>query len=119
LNHGRWIGFILAIVVGLAAGLVYGWVIEPAGVSNTTLDSLRSDYKADYVLMVAETYNATANLEQALQDLEQISPGEPLKAVQSALVTAQALGYLDSDLQMMAQLETALKSVNPAVGVTP
>lgn len=119
MNRGRWIGFILAIILGLAAGLVYGWVLRPAGVSNTTLDSLRHDYKADYVLMVAETYNASADLSQAKQDLNQIDPGEPLRAVQAALVSAQALGYPNSDLQMMAQLELALKTANPAAAVTP
>lgn len=119
MNRGRWIGFILAIVAGLAAGLVYGWVIRPAGVSNTTLDSLRYDYKADYVLMVAETYNTSANLDQAKQDLDQIETGDPLKAVQAALVTAQSLGYPHSDLQMMAQLELALKAASPPAAVTP
>lgn len=116
MNRGRWTGFILTILLGLACGLFYGWVIQPAGVNNTSLDSLRSDYKADYVLMVAETYNSSANLDQAKQDLEKISPGAPLQAVQSGLITAQALGYATSDLELIAQLETALKSIAPAAG---
>ncbi|MRR31106.1 hypothetical protein EG834_12465 [bacterium] len=119
MSRGRWFGFIAAVLVGLTAGLIYGWVIRPSSVSNTSLASLRDDYKADYVLMVAETYNASGDLSQASQDLDQILPGKPLIAVQSAIITAQQLGYAVTDLRLMAQLETGLKASNPTAGVTP
>lgn len=119
MSRGRWFGFIAAMLVGLTAGLVYGWVIRPSSVSNTTLASMREDYKADYVLMVAETYNASGDLSQATRDLEQILPGKPLLAVQSAIITAQQLGYAMTDLRIMAQLETDLTSALPAAGATP
>ena len=119
LNRKRWLGFILIMFLGTAAGLVYGWVLHPARVNNTTLDSLRSDYKADYVLMVAETYQSSADLDQAKQDLDAIQPGEPYQAVQQALVTAQSLGYPISDLQVIALLESALKSSAIGQAATP
>ena len=119
MSRGRWFGFIAAMLVGLTAGLVYGWVIRPASVNNTTLASMREDYKTDYVLMVAETYNASGDLSQASQDLDQILPGKPLIAVQSAIITAQQLGYATADLRLMAQLETGLKASIPAAGATP
>ena len=119
MNRKRWFGFIAIILIGLAAGLVYGWVIHPAQVGNTTLDTLRSDYKADYVLMVSETYLASADLDQAKKDLEAIDPANPLRAVQTGLITAQSLGYPTDDLQMMAQLEAALSAASPATQVTP
>ena len=49
----RWFLFFLSIALGLAAGLYYGWVINPVEYVNTTPDTLRVDYQADYVLMVA------------------------------------------------------------------
>jgi len=119
LSRGRWFGFIAAILVGLTAGLVYGWVFHPAPVSNTTLDSLRDDYKADYVLMVAETYFTSGDLEQAQADLDTIRPGEPLIAVQSAILTAHQLGYAPPDMQLMAELEKALKSAVQPAGANP
>ena len=119
MSRGRWLGFIAAILVGLTAGLVYGWVLRPAPVSNTTLASLRDDYKADYVLMVAETYQTSGNLEQARDDLEYIRPGEPLIAVQSALLTGQQLGYANPEMQLIAQLEMALKGDSAGAGATP
>jgi hypothetical protein len=47
----RWLTFLLAIAIGAAAGLYYGWVINPIRYIDAAPDSLRSDYKADYVLM--------------------------------------------------------------------
>ena len=119
MNRGRSFGFIAAILVGLTAGLVYGWVLHPAPVGNTTLASLRDDYKADYVLMVAETYHTSGDLAQARDDLDYIRPGEALIAVQSALLTGQQLGYPASEMQLIAQLETALKDASTGEGATP
>ncbi len=119
MSRGRWIGFIAAILLGLTAGLIYGWVVNPAPVSNTTLASMRGDYKADYVLMVAETYHTSGDLAQARADLDYILPDEPLIAVQSAVITAQQLAYPTNDMQMLAQLEMALKAGAQSAGGTP
>lgn len=107
------------MILGVVAGLVYGWVFQPARIANTTLDSLRADYKADYVLMVAENYQAFRDFSSAREDLEKISPGNPLEGVQSALIKAQQLGYSMSDLALIADLETALKSGTAGQGATP
>jgi hypothetical protein len=52
----RWIGFIIAILVGVALGLGYGWIVSPVHYVDTSPDTLRVDYRTDYVLMVAEAY---------------------------------------------------------------
>ena len=46
----RWTLFLLVIILGLALGLVYGWVINPVSFQDTTLNNLRIDYKTDYTL---------------------------------------------------------------------
>ena len=61
----RWILFLITVALGLGAGLFYGWKINPGEYINTTPGSLRDDYKADYVLMVAEAYQAEADLNAA------------------------------------------------------
>lgn len=101
----RMIGFILAIFLGALAGLLYGWLIHPLAASNTDLNSLRSDYKTDYVLMVARAYPATQDNSGALEKLKALDSGNPLGAVQSALLMAQQLGYSDADLRALAGLE--------------
>lgn len=111
-NPRRTIGFILAIIAGMAAGLIYGWLIEPADAANTSLASLRGDYKADYVLMVAENYAVQGDAVNAIYQLKSIDPADPLFAVQDALATAQNLGYSNTELQLMAELEKALTRFN-------
>ncbi len=117
-NPRRIIGFILAIILGLAAGLIYGWILEPADAANTSLDSLRGDYKADYVLMVAENYAAKGDAVEAIYQLKSIDSSDPLGAVQDGLTTAQNLGYSNSELQMITELEKALTMFN-IEGVNP
>jgi hypothetical protein len=108
LKNRKLIGFILAIVLGLAAGLFFGWLVNPGQVRNTSLSSLRSDYQADYVLMVAEAYPQQADLAEAIVLLQQLDKKDPLAVVQRALVTAQQLGYSQADLQSIANLEKRL-----------
>ncbi|MBU4352946.1 MAG: hypothetical protein KJ939_07765 [Nanoarchaeota archaeon] len=43
----RWHKFLIMIALGLAAGLVYGWVIRPVEYTNTKTDTLRADYRRD------------------------------------------------------------------------
>jgi len=111
MHKNRLVGFIIAIVVGIAAGLIYGWVINPAGVKNTSLESLRDDYKADYVLMVAESYASDSNLPGAVERLEALSNSDAITAVQQALITAQQMGYSNIELQYMAVLEKAIAAM--------
>ncbi len=52
----RWTKFLIAVILGAAAGLFYGWVVNPVEYVDIAPESLRVDYKTDYVLMVAESY---------------------------------------------------------------
>lgn len=101
------IGFLLAIVLGLAAGIFYGWLINPVPARNTTITSLRADFQTDYVLMVAEAYPGDADMAAASALLQQVNE-DPLQAVQSAVVTAQQLGYSEQDIQSLRGLQTRL-----------
>ena len=57
----RWILFIIAILAGAGLGLLYGWVINPVDYVDTAPDTLRIDYKTDFVLMVAEAYQGESD----------------------------------------------------------
>lgn len=109
MRRGRLIGFILAILLGVTGGLVYGWLYYPARVSSSAPQSLRADYKADYVLMVAELYAVEGNLEDAVDLLDEIRPADPIGAVQRGLLTAQEMGYADWEMRLIADLEIALQ----------
>lgn len=110
MKQRRIIGFFLAILLGAIGGLLYGWMVRPPDVKNSTLNSLRNDYQADYVLMVAKAYPEPGDLAVAIDQLKQLNSTNPLRAVQQALLTAQQLGYSDSDLRALAALEMRITS---------
>lgn len=118
MKRSRLVGFFIAIAAGIAAGLIYGWVISPAGVANTTLDSLRDDYKADYVLMAAENYASDGNLAKAIETLDSVTTSDALTVVREGLITAQQMGYSTSEMQFIAELEKAI-TASMMKGTTP
>lgn len=108
--------FFVSIVVGIVAGLYLAWAVLPAPYENASLHSLRSDYRADYVLMVAETFQSDGNLVDAIQRLEQYGGEPPKNLVQTAISTARDLGYSAHDLEIMLQLSTAIQKVGGGDG---
>ena len=46
-----------ALAVGIGMGLAYGWLVDPVDFFDLSPDTLRADYKTDYVLMTAEAYH--------------------------------------------------------------
>ncbi len=111
----RWIGFVFAILIGAAAGLLYGWVINPVQYVDTTPDSLRVDYRTDYVLMVAEAFQGDGDVGLAVRRLALLG-GEPSeKIVQDAILSGTKLGYEKADLDRLRALGRALQAWNPVL----
>lgn len=106
---GRWLRFLLAIAVGFGAGLLYGWRVNPVGYSETALNTLRIDYRTDYVLMVAEAYQAEQDIELALHRLALLQPASPQQAVSEAINFAESYGYAELDLLQMHALADELR----------
>lgn len=109
MKNSRLLGFVIFIILGIGIGLIYGWLISPGDVKNTTLSSLRADYKADYALMVSEVFASDPDIEDAISLLEEISPKDPLAAVQNALLVGQQFGYSENEMRSLANLEIALR----------
>ena len=111
----RWFLFFIAIALGVAAGLYYGWVVSPVEYTDTAPDSLRIDYKSDYVLMVAEAYQAENDLAQAAQRLAFLGASSPTETVAEAIqfATTSRLPYSEVDLALMRQLAQDLQNWKP------
>lgn len=109
----RYLLFLLVIAIGVALGLFYGWVVSPVLLVDTAPNSLREDYRADFVLMVAEVYASEGDLERAARRLAQLG-GHPLEAVQAASVFAVQIGYDPRDLLLLRDLAEALRAWDPA-----
>lgn len=109
----RWVRFIIAIAVGIGLGLLYGWVVNPIEYVDTAPDTLRIDYKGDYVLMVAESYHSDGDLDQAVRRLALLGDTPAVDLVFEAMVFAERAGYTDVDMELMQSLLTALHAYPP------
>ncbi len=115
----RWLRFIVAIAVGVGLGLAYGWLINPVEYVDTSPATLRQDYKADFVLMVAEGYHLDGDLDAARQNLALLGD-DPQTVVAQALQYATEIGYTPPDLYLMRDLLMALRqAAPPPVEATP
>ncbi len=104
----RLIWFLIMIAIGAAGGMTYGWVLNPVQYVDTAPHSLRADYKADYVLMVAEIYASDHDLPAAERRLALLGSRPAQQMVSEAILTAQQIGYAAEDLEVMGQLMQAL-----------
>jgi hypothetical protein len=112
----RWIRFAVAIVIGAALGLAYGWIISPVKYVDTSPDTLRIDFKTDYVLMVAEAYSVDGDLQMAVRRLALLGAPAPASVVLQAIGFAQEQGYSQDDIQRMQAVWNALQAVSPPTG---
>jgi hypothetical protein len=108
----RWILFFLTIAAGAAAALYYGWVVNPVQYMDSYPSSLRADYKADYVLMVAEAYQAEGDLSLAMRRLAVLGDAAPEESASKALLFAISVNppYSQHDLALMQKLMNDLQS---------
>lgn len=99
--------FFLIILMGIGAGLLYGWFIMPAKPSSLEITDLRMDYKTDYILMVAEIYQTDVDLQAAESRL--ISLGKDWQTlIGESIKFAENIGYSQNDLDKMLNLSDAI-----------
>ena len=113
MRTGRIIGFIIAILIGVAGGMYLGWRFYPAEITDTEFYELRADYKTDFVLMVAEGYAVDGDLAQAIGLLDRLEPGDPLSAVNQAVASAEKLGYSDWETTFIVELQKGMEEQLP------
>lgn len=110
MKSNRWLFIIIAWIAGIALGLAYGWVIDPVEFFDLTPDTLRADYKADYVLMVAEAYRFNPDPALAARQLAIFGSQSPSAIALQGLEYARANGFDDSDIALIQELVTALQA---------
>jgi hypothetical protein len=105
----RWLFILIALIAGIGIGLTYGWIIDPVDYFDLTPDTLRIDYKTDYVLMVAEIYHTEQDPGLAARRLA-IFGSSPSAIASQGLDYARTNGFADSDIALIQELVTALQA---------
>ena len=118
----RYYAFGATILIGLLVAVYYGWVVRPVSVRNADPTLLREDFRADYVLMVAEAYAADHEIERAIGALGFLSKEReeynPLIFVNDAMEFGVDAGYSVADLKLLQTLEAGLKTFDPGFAAT-
>lgn len=108
MNRARTVLTLLGLILGLASGLVYSWVLNPVEYTDTAPASLRQDFKEDYLSLIASAYMATGDLNRTRARLALLgvsaSPEELSRLAQSRL----AAGRPESEARALAQLAAVL-----------
>ncbi len=114
----RWIFLVLGFGIGLAGGLYYAWLLSPVEYVDTAPDSLRADFRADYLGLIASAYASSGDLVRARTRLalfpELNASAELAELAQQRL----ADGFAETEASALAQLASAL-SAGPSRTPTP
>lgn len=108
-----------SLALGIALGLVYGWVIEPVEFTDVTPDLLREDYRVDYVLMTAEAYQNDFDSEAAARRLAMLGSDPPETYAASAIEYASLNGFTEDETNALQALLTAMQTHQPNADQTP
>jgi hypothetical protein len=115
-ESSRWVFIALALLTGIALGLAYGWFVDPVDYFDLTPETLRNDYKADYVLMVAEAYQADKDAGLAARRLAIFGSQSPSSIAAGGLKYARSSGFPNADIVLMQELVTAMQAWS---GISP
>ena len=114
-RRGYW--YLLAgLLIGLALGLLYSWVISPIRYVDTAPVSLRADFKDQYRAMIASAYLATGDLGRAQARLALLGDPDPIQALTLQAQRDLADGSPGESAHALAVLAAALKqppTLNP------
>lgn len=103
------------LVLGIAAGLLAGWVVWPVEYSNVTPDMLADRYQFDYVTMVAAAYAADGDLELTRGRFDRLGSAGP-----AALLAVLAAERDDpAGLAALQQLAADLGIAPPPTATAP
>jgi len=109
----RYVFFVLAIVIGVAIGLLIGWVFPAAKDGNAGFDSLRIDYQTDTILMVSQLYQSDGDLTAALARLSLLGEDAPTGLMKTAINYATQHAYAPADIYAMQNLAEDIVQLLP------
>jgi hypothetical protein len=106
---------VIGLVIGLALGLLYTWVIAPVELVNTHPALLRTDYRRGWVRLAALSYVADGDLERARARLDGLKQEDVASVIQALIEEYAAAGRPADTLRSLTTLAKALDVHTPAM----
>lgn len=113
MSSAKIITMLIVLVIGIALGLAYGWLIDPVEYTDITPDLLRQDFKADYILMTAEAYQNDFNAEAAARRIALLGSAPPSAILSSTLEYAALHNFTKEETAALQALHTAMQTYQP------
>ena len=112
-----WVLLVVGLLLGMAGGLVYTWVLAPPQYYNTYPPLLQLPYRQDWIRMTALAYGADGNWDRAQLRLRDLSEVEVRRVTAQVLEEAVSKGRSIAVLQHLAKLAQAYGVDSPAVHI--
>lgn len=106
---------LLALLAGLAGGLVYSWMISPLRVTDADPFVLRADFKEDFRSTIAAAYAATGNLPRAQARLALLKDPDLVEALNAQAQRMKADSESFQQADEVAALAVALENGPEAI----
>jgi hypothetical protein len=100
--------FVISFIIALGVGLLYTWQIDPVEYVDTAPDTLRADFKSDYLALIASAYASTGNLARAQARLDLFPDPDPATTLADLAQQRLAEGRPESEARAIALLASAL-----------
>lgn len=97
------------LVIGIALGLIYAWLINPLDYQNTSPRSLASEYKDRQRVLIALAYAADENLERARARLELLEDPDVYTILADQAQRALTDGSPPQEARALGLLSAALR----------
>lgn len=118
---------ITGLIIGIALGILYAWVLVPVETIETQPQDLRADFKEAYRVLIARAYQSNQDLNRAEARLALLGDDDPVRmlSVQAQLTlgdegqeaAARALGQLAAAMQ--GEVEPVSDTDSPIQSATP
>ena len=106
-RRGSWY-LLTGIILGVALGLVYSWMIAPVEYVDAPPSALRQDFQDQYRALVAAAFMYSGDLARAQSRLEQLEDPDIARTLAMQAQRALAEGHPDAEIRALGVLAMAL-----------
>ncbi len=108
---------LIGLALGFGASLYFAWIVEPVSYVEASPARLNDHYQAEYVLLVAQAYEAGSDWERTQERLSALSDDQIAQTVADQLATYLRQGQPANKMRSLALLARQLGVENAAVDV--